>query len=110
MGRALLLISALLLCLAACQRREPVLFEGIKFKTRVDTQRADRRDFTASVRGASRNIEAARQAGRFAGTVYCLDKFGGSEIEWSAAAEAAADQLTPAADDTLTFQGRCLAR
>lgn len=110
MKREVLLITALCLAVAGCSRKEPVLFDGLQFRTEADASREDPRDFTVSVRVAGVNPGAAQRAGRYQAVQHCIKAFSGSDIAWGPAALAPPETLTLQADGTLLLQGRCLYR
>ena len=83
--------------LAGCNRvDDSILFDGQAFRGQAKfVERADRRDFTATVSPVSASVEGAREAGRYEGIKYCIAEYGTSVIEW------AIDR------DTVTFSGSC---
>jgi hypothetical protein len=91
-------------------RSGKIAFEGIRFRSDVDVLSEDRRDFTVSVRGASRNPVAAQQAAEFEAVKYCLGIAGGSDVDWTVDPYREADAIIIAADDTLNIAGRCTKR
>lgn len=91
-------------------RSERVLFDGIRFRTDVDSTSQDRRDFTVDVRGASRSLAGAQEAGEFEAVKYCLGVFGGSDIAWTQSPYQELEALELGANDTLTIVGRCSKR
>jgi hypothetical protein len=107
--RRLVLVSALLL-MACSQDKPQYLFDGIQFRTDVNAPRSDRRAFVATVRDAGQNLAAAQRAGRFAGTEYCVYRFGSSEIDWTEASAGAPETLALTEAGVLPLQGRCAAR
>jgi len=70
----------------------------------------DRRDFTVDVRGASRSLAGAQEAGEFEAVKYCLGVFGGSDIAWTQSPFQEPEALEIGANDTLTIAGRCTKR
>ena len=100
-----------LLMMTACAKREAlILFDGIDFRTKTSTTRADRHAFATEVRAAGQNVAAAQKAGRYSATVYCAHTFGSSEIDWSEASAAAAEAIGLTAEGSMILQGRCAAR
>lgn len=91
-------------------RSERVLFDGIRFRSDVDTVSEDRRDFTVSVRSASQSPGGAQQAGEFEAVKHCLGLFGGSEIAWTVDPYQDPETLELGENDTLTIAGRCTKR
>ena len=75
-----------LLSLTACDRLNRVNhhpFNGTYFRTSVKSERANRQNFTLTVRRAADNLEGAREAGRYAATKHCVKYRGTSDIIWS---------------------------
>jgi hypothetical protein len=95
---------------AGCNRRDVVFFDGMRFDSRLDASREDRRDFTVIVRGAAANVPAALQAGAYEATRHCLTTFGDSRVDWTAGPDQAPAQVALAADGSTILQGRCRAR
>ncbi|MGR3803574.1 hypothetical protein [Marinibacterium profundimaris] len=85
--------------------REAVLFDGIDFRRKAKTpDRNDRKSFQVTVRPVSASMSAARRAGKYEGTSYCINNFGNSDIKWQIGPEA---EVVPVENDTLTLVGRC---
>jgi hypothetical protein len=95
--------------LAGCGGPPPVLFDGIKFKGKVAAISDDKRDFAVTVRDAAGKAAAAAQAARYEATLYCMDRFAGSDVVWADGVLQDADALV-VADGTLVRQGRCVQR
>lgn len=106
--RALILLVCVVIGLSACGRENArVRFDGELFRGSAKAvDKADRRDFVASVRPISASLEGAREALRYEGTKYCIKWFGISEIDWQVDPQAEATSL-PVQDDRLTVRGRC---
>lgn len=101
------LILAAMLVLGACAKKEEkVLFDGNFYPSKAKNGKGDRKVFVVSVRRASQGINGAREAGRHAGTLYCLKNFGTSEINWEVGPDAAEDMLTTKSG-SLTLKGEC---
>lgn len=106
----------LLMAVTACGRTERALradrvtFDGLTFRSSTNVNKEDRRDFSVTVRKASRNLTAAQEAAEFEANRYCLGAYGGSDIAWSVDPYKEADELTASEDDTLTIAGRCTKR
>ncbi|MYM54518.1 hypothetical protein GR167_04325 [Rhodobacteraceae bacterium GS-10] len=83
-----------------------VAFDGIYFKSHLTADKADNMAFAVTVAGASQNIAAAREAGRYEATKYCVNNFGNSEVDWTAGPDAPLGALV-ISDDTLNLAGRC---
>ena len=91
-------------------RSERVLFDGIRFRTDVDSTSQDRRAFSVTVRNASRSVTGAQEAAEFEAVKYCLGVFGGSDIAWTQSPFQEVETLELGANDTLTIAGRCTKR
>ncbi|WP_028091899.1 hypothetical protein [Pseudodonghicola xiamenensis] len=97
------------LAVSACTAKEKrVAFDGIYFRTKAKA--VDRRvtvaDFRVEVKDAQRSLDAARQAGAYAGTRYCIENYGSSQIVWSNGPKAEAAKLV-FDRDTLILNGVC---
>lgn len=95
--------------LASCTEREQrVLFEGNYYPGKARAEKADRRNFTASVRRAGRGANGAQQAVFYEATRYCLDNFGTSEIEWVGVSDGSEGPVYVRSGDTVSVKGRCI--
>jgi hypothetical protein len=95
------------LLLTGCQNpNDRIAFDGEFFRTKVKKVDKQFDVFTVNIRDVSRSLEGAREAGRFAGVEYCVEKFGSSDIEWSVGPDTPTAQLR-IVDDTLVFSGVC---
>ena len=103
-GIAVALLAALTACSGA--RREVMAFEGVVFKAKATSTRADRKAFDIAVSPVSASLEGARQAGLYEATKYCVRGFGSSDIVWEYAPDAPEASLV-IAEDTLLLRGRC---
>lgn len=93
--------------LASCgPTAETLLFDGQYFRTRLDADRDNRRDFTVSARPVSASLAGAKEAGRYEAIVYCVNRYGSSDISWVVGPDSP-DEALPISDDTLFLQGRC---
>ena len=106
---ATIMAVVLLLVTTGCERRdERVLFEGEYFRTKASpVDRQARESFVIEVPGVSRNFEAAREAGRFGGTRYCIESYGTSDIRWTSGPDDPPETLL-IDRDRLTLRGTCL--
>ncbi|MEM7319107.1 MAG: hypothetical protein AAF408_08810 [Pseudomonadota bacterium] len=111
-GRA---VSVLLICaaigLSGCNRNNKenrILFDGQNFRVKVKTvdKKKSLADFTVSVRDVSRSLDGAREAGRYNGIRYCIEKFGSSQINWAVGPDTDPAQLR-IEDNELVFRGTC---
>lgn len=100
--------TALAMVLTACggSEAEDLLFDGRSFRSSLDADNDAKQNFTVSVRPASASLEGAREAGRYEATVYCVNRYGSSDIIWIVGPDSP-DEALPIADDTLTLQGSC---
>ncbi|MEX0284817.1 MAG: hypothetical protein AB3N23_09415 [Paracoccaceae bacterium] len=95
--------------LSACARpEERVLFDGYYFRSDAKPvdKKAGLKDFRVRVRKVSQSLDAARAAGQYEGTRYCIKNFGTSEIIWSVGPETEPAYL-PIENDQLFFRGQC---
>lgn len=109
-SRRVLLLAALCgaLAVAACAKKESrVYFNGKFYPTKETKQSDDRQSFKVSVRRADQGLDGAREAGRYAGTRYCLENFGTSEISWMQGPDAEDGVLT-IDGGKLILTGRCV--
>lgn len=99
---ALLAVAAL----AACSSKEDrVLFDGIYFRAKavkLDKEQPD--SFTVTVNNYGESVDAAREAGRYEGTKYCIVNYGTSNIEWSQGPD---DEQLMTDGDKLLLAGTC---
>lgn len=114
MGRAgriagLGLVACIALTVGCSKKDNRVLFDGLYFKAKaapVDKKKT-LTVFTVSVNDVSQSLDAARSAGGYEGTRYCIANYGTSKIDWAVGPETEPQKL--AIDkDTLTFQGTCV--
>ena len=104
--RALMAIL-LLLGLVSCGERyrdNQVAFEGIRFKANLNQIKGDGFAFRVSVKNAEKNLNGAREAGRYEATKFCIERLSTSDIEWINGPDS--DPL-PLKDGNLEFLGRC---
>ena len=93
--------------LAACGPREgDIAFDGQFYRARLDTQRDSRQDFTVEVGPVSASLLGAKEAARYEAVVYCVNRYGSSDISWVVGPDTP-DEALRITDDTLTLQGRC---
>ncbi|MEP2532830.1 hypothetical protein [Shimia sp.] len=95
------------LALSACNRRkkDDVSFNGVHFKSHAEKVSKEERDrFTVEVQKVSQNFDGAREAGRYAGTKYCIKEYGTSTIEWAIGPDT--ETIIPV-DDMITLEGYC---
>ena len=70
---------------------------------------ANRRDFTVSVKAPGATLDEARESARFRATLYCIERYGGSIVDWVIDPETE-DWAVARAGDRLVVGGRCVAR
>lgn len=93
--------------LGACvDRSDQPSFDGQYFRYKAAKVDDDRAVFTVRVRDVSRSLDGAREAGRYAGTDYCIDLYGTSRIIWGVGPDTPPEQLR-IVDDALVFDGVC---
>jgi hypothetical protein len=98
-----------ILGLSACGGPPPVLFDGLKIKAKVTATSDDRRDFDVTVADAADKATPAAKAARYEATLYCLDRFAGSDVVWADGVLQDAQALvTP--EGMFARQGRCVQR
>ncbi|MEO1464398.1 MAG: hypothetical protein AAFU82_19190 [Pseudomonadota bacterium] len=100
------LIVAALILTACGQRREQITFDGQAFRANLNRVDGLRDTFTIEVSPASASIEGAREAGRYESTVYCIDQYGTSDVEWVLGPDDPDEELQ-IENDRLILQGTC---
>lgn len=95
--------------LSACSGPPPVLFDGLNIKAKVAATSDDKRDFDVTVRDAADKATSAAKAARYEATLYCLDRFAGSDVVWADGVLQDATTLLTA-DGSLVRKGRCVQR
>lgn len=105
------LLAALMvagLTLAACgPDADDILFDGQFFRTKIDTRRGARADFIVTARPVSASLLGAREAARYEATIYCVNRYGRSDMTWVVGPDSPDDALT-INGDTLSLQGSCV--
>lgn len=103
-------LTCALTTVAACgeENSRRVLFGGYYFPSKAAAvdKKVTRADFTVTVNKATQSVEDAREAGRYAGTRYCIENYGTSQIDWRVGPDADPAQLR-VVDDKLSFSGVC---
>lgn len=95
------------LALTACgPDDDDVLFDGQFYRAKLSTERGTRDEFTVSARPVSASLLGAREAARYEATVYCVNRFGRSDIVWAVGPDSPDADLT-IRDDTLILKGTC---
>ena len=85
---------------------DSILFDGQFYRARLDTDRDNRSDFTVSVRPVSASLAGAKEAARYEAVVYCVNRYGSSDITWVVGPDSPDESLT-ISDDTLFLRGEC---
>ena len=99
--------AAFVLSVASCSRLiddNRVAFGGIYFSSKVQSEKAHKENFEIFVRKATQNITAAREAGEYEATIYCVRNFGTSDVDWVYGPDDVAPQFD---DDALYLKGTC---
>jgi hypothetical protein len=99
-------IVAVLIALAGCSERAPILFDGESFKSKSKAVSDDNRTFTVETRDAAGREEAAVKAARYEATLYCMNQFGTSDMVWTAES----DDIVLTEDGKLVREGQCASR
>ncbi|TCL09849.1 hypothetical protein BXY66_1914 [Shimia isoporae] len=106
-ARTLTLLLCASFALTACDRRkdDQFAFNGIYFKSTSDqVSKEVREHFEVNVKGANQDLKAAREAGRYEGTRYCIKEYGTSRIDWVVGPE---NEAVVPVDDVLRLEGIC---
>ena len=82
--------------------------QGLPFRASL-RRGDDRRDFTVNVRAGGVGVAQARESARFPATRYCVETYGGSEIDWTIDPNTG-DWAFARDGQSMFFEGRCLAR
>jgi hypothetical protein len=102
-----IVMAGVLLGLSACgPDDEDVLFDGHFYRSDISTSRDARDVFSVTARPVSASLAGAREAARYEATIYCVNRYGRSDILWTVGPESP-DEALPIANDTLTLSGRC---
>jgi len=106
-GAALTALCATAL-LACTPKDKRILFDGHYFKTKAKA--VDRKvsvaEFRVEVKNTGQSLEGARAAGAYAGTRYCIENYGSSQIVWARGPEDEPQNLV-FDRDSLILQGTC---
>ena len=103
---ALFLICAAL-GLAGCAKtkKDDITFGGFTFASRAEKVSKEERDhFIVEVRRATQDLNAAREAGRYQATKYCIEQYGTSKIDWVTGPET--ENIVPV-DGMIRMEGYC---
>jgi hypothetical protein len=103
--RKFLFISLPLLLLTGCTARineNRVAFDGVMFSTKLKVA-SDKKGFEITVPRAHRSLNGAKEAGRYEATIYCVNKFGTSDITWVSSP----DESEISSSNSIYLKGRC---
>ena len=64
----------------------------------------NKKDFEITVLRANRSLSGAKEAGRYEATIYCVNKFGSSDIAWILDPE---DVSAVTSSNSIFIKGRC---
>ena len=99
---SLLLVGLLVACTSESDK---IAFDGKFFRTKL-SDLDERHEFQVTSQPVSKSLAGAREAARYEATIYCVNEYGSSAIEWVIDPDAPVETL-PIKDDTLTLQGAC---
>ena len=102
----ILVISFSLFLLIGCTARineNRVAFDGIMFNTKLKVA-SDKKDFEITVPRAHRSLSGAKEAGRYEATIYCVNKFGTSDVTWDLGPDDVSEILS---NNSINLKGRC---
>lgn len=108
-----LVALALVVPAAGCNKIKPrkkteFAFDGVHFKTRVEkVDKDDRSHVRVQVRKATQSIDGAKEAGRYAATVYCVEQYGSSKIEWKRGGPDDENDTLTLVEGNLVMEGTC---
>jgi hypothetical protein len=105
-GLAILSVAAALALTGCGPDDDDILFDGQYFRSNVSTSRDARDEFTVTARPVSASLAGAREAARYEATIYCVNRYGRSDIIWTVGPDSPDEALT-IENDTLTLAGRC---
>ncbi|WP_276150409.1 MULTISPECIES: hypothetical protein [unclassified Sulfitobacter] len=107
MKKRCLTIALILGVMAGCtDSKNRIAFDGQYFRVKVAKVDGQRDVFSVRIRDVARSLDGAREAGRHAGTAYCVEHYGSSKITWAVGPDTPPEQLQ-ITDNTLVFQGAC---
>ncbi|ASM72668.1 MULTISPECIES: hypothetical protein [Roseobacteraceae] len=103
----IILLLVVALAVAACTERDKgIAFDGHYYRAKTKKVDDDRAQFQSEIRPVSQSLTGAREAGRHAGTKYCIENFGTSNIAWTRGPDGE-DGALSVNNDTLLLQGKC---
>ncbi|MEL7116284.1 MAG: hypothetical protein AAGP08_11965 [Pseudomonadota bacterium] len=89
--------------------RTQVEANGVRYKARTASDRADRRAFTATASPVAPDVQSAVDAAVYQATRYCILEFGGSDTDWEVGPDTPLDAV-PIQDGSVVLKGRCTQR
>ena len=95
-----------ILLLFGCSARineNRVAFDGFMFNSKLKVG-FNKQDFEITVPRANRSLSGAKEAGRYEATIYCVNKFGTSDIVWDLDPE---DVSKVSPSKSIFIKGRC---
>ena len=95
-----------ILLLLGCSSRineNRVAFDGFMFNSKLKVG-LNKKDFEITVLRANRSLSGAKEAGRYEATIYCVNKFGTSDIVWDLDPE---DVSEVSSNKSIIIKGRC---
>ena len=101
-----LIISLSILLLLGCSARNNenrVPFDGVLFNPKLKVG-ASKKDFEIIVPRSHRSLFGAKEAGRYEATIYCVNKFGTSDIIWDVSPD---DISKVTSNKSIFIKGRC---
>ena len=99
-------IPLFILLLLGCSARineNRVAFDGFMFNSKLKVG-LNKQDFEITVPRANRSLSGAKEAGRYEATIYCVNKFGTSDIVWDLDPE---DVSEVSSSKSIFIKGRC---
>lgn len=85
---------------------DDILFEGEFFRTKLKTERGSRQSFVVTAKPVQASLLGAREAARYEATVYCVNRYGRSDIIWAVGPDSPDEELQ-IDQDTLILTGQC---
>ena len=95
-----------ILLLLGCSARineNRVAFDGFMFNSKLKVG-LNKKDFEITVLRANRSLSGAKESGRYEATIYCINKFGTSDIVWDLDPE---DVSEVSSSKSILIKGRC---
>ena len=91
-------------CSGTIRNVNAVKFDGHHFAGRASKTGVDPRGYSVRIRNAAKSIAGARDSARYEATIYCIEKFGTSDIIWSIGPD---DEAISLSNRSMTLAGRC---